>query len=85
MAQRSIPVENEIHCLGSLPMERRSQMAVGVERQPDGAVPEQVLHDLWVRPGLEQNARGRVAQVMNADVRKAGLPQGLGEGAVHFA
>jgi hypothetical protein len=67
-------IQNNIHGLGSLPMERRREMTIGVERQPDGAVPEQILHDLWVRPGLQQDARGRVAEVMHADMWKSGLP-----------
>lgn len=66
-------------------MERGREMAIGVECQPDGVVPEQVLHDLWVRPRLEQNACGRVPKVMNANVWKASLPECLGEGTVHLA
>ncbi len=76
--------EEQIHGMGSLPMKGGGQMALGVERQPDRAMPEQILNDLWVRPCLQQNARRRMAQVVDADVRKPGLSQGLGQRAVDF-
>jgi len=56
-------------------MKRRGEVAVGVQRQPNGAMPEQILDDLGVRSSLEEDARRRVAKVMDANVREAGAKQ----------
>ena len=60
-------------------MERRRQVAVGVERQPNSAVPEQVLDNLGMRSCLEEDACRGVAKVMDADVREAGAMQVPGQ------
>jgi len=59
-------------------MKGRSEVAVGVECQSDGAVAEQILDDLGVRPRLEEDACRRVAKVMDANVREAGPVAALG-------
>src|SRR6266702_1460199 len=53
------------------------EMTVGVERQPDRAMAEQLLDDLWVCPCLKEDARHRMAEVVDPNVRKAGGLQGV--------
>ena len=55
-----------------LPLERRRDVAVGVERHRHLGVPQPLLHDLGVDAGGEQQARVRVAQVVEAHPREAG-------------
>jgi hypothetical protein len=63
-------------------MKGRGKVAVGVQRQPNGAVSEQILDDLRVRACLEEDARRRVAKVMDANVREAGAVQVPGQRVV---
>lgn len=50
-------------------MQSWGHVAVGVERQADRAMAEQVLHDLWMDAPCKQMSRSRVPQVMDPDVR----------------
>lgn len=83
--QSAIRCQDEVHRLGRLPMERRSEVAMGVERQADRAVAEQVLHDLWMGAGLQEHTRRRMAKVMHADMRKPSATQCHGKRIVHLA
>jgi hypothetical protein len=55
-----------------LALERRRDVAVGVERGRDLGVPEPLLHDLRVDAGGEQEARVGVAKVVEAHPREPG-------------
>ena len=57
---------------GRVALERRHHVRVGVERQRDLRVPEALLHDLRVDALREQQARVRVAQVVEAHPRQPG-------------
>ena len=62
--------QHRVESLCCLALERRRHVAVGVERDGDLRVPEPLLHDLGVDPGGEQEARVRVAQVVEAHPRE---------------
>ena len=47
-------------------------MAVGVHRDADGAVPEAFLHDLGVLAQHQEEGRGAVPQIVEADRRQTG-------------
>lgn len=61
--------QQSIHCPRGLLMKRLREMAIGIERQGDRAVAEQILDDLRVRARREQNACRGVAQIMHTNPR----------------
>ncbi len=74
--------QHEVHGLGGLLMKRRGQVTVSVECQPDRAMAQQVLHELGMRTGLEQDAGRRMPQIVDAEVRQTGSLERSGEGVV---
>ena len=61
--------EPPVESLDCLPMERRRDVAVGVEGHGNRAVAEKILYHLRVDAGLEEDRRSSVAQVVNTDSR----------------
>ena len=61
--------EQTLHLCSGLGMYSRHHMAVGVERQGDGAVAEHLLDDLGVNAALEQLGCSGVAWVVDANPR----------------
>ena len=62
-----------------LPVERRHDMAVRVERGRDRLVTEQLLHDLGMDAGLEHDRGRRVTEIVNPNVRQSGGGQRTGQ------
>ncbi|SRR5712692_565010 len=51
------------------------EVAIGIQRQRDRTVPEQILDELWMGAGCQKDACGGVAEVMHADPWQASLGQ----------
>ena len=66
-------------------MKCRSDMAVSIECQLDGAVTEQVLDDLRVRACFQQHAGGAVSKVVYPDTGQARMMQRLRERPIDHA
>ncbi len=60
-------------------------MAVGVERQLDSAVTEEVLHHLRMRACFQQHAGGAVSKVVDPDTGQARMMQRLRERPIDHA
>lgn len=52
--------EQNFHVVGNLGMQSRRHVAIGVERQTDRAVSEQVLNDLWMDSSRKQMGGSRI-------------------------
>src|SRR5215210_7824655 len=69
-------VEGGTEALDSLAPQPWQDMAVGVERDADLALPQPLLHHLQVHPLPEHPRRVGVPQVVEADVRQVGRSWG---------
>ncbi len=65
---RSHPsLEQGVQLVGGVPLHRRQDVAVRVQRHGDLCVPQALLHHLRVDPLSEQQRRRRVPQVVEPD------------------
>ena len=71
-------LEQRLHMFGDFRVKGRSDVAIRVERERDGAVAEELLNDLRVHAPTKQ-MRGRgMPEIMNPDPRQTCLSEGTG-------
>ena len=74
------PTKGSVHAFCRLSMHRREGMSVYVESERDGSVAQPFLDDLGVHVLPQPHGRGRVTQVMEADIGDTLLYESLAEG-----
>src|SRR5260370_22673130 len=68
--------EQRLHVVRNLSVKCRSHMAIGVERQRDRTVAEELLNDLGMNAAIEQMGGGSVPEVVDPDSWECGLIEG---------
>ena len=69
--QRTLASQKTVHRRDGLLLHIGDDVGVGIQRQPDAAMPQEFTDDFGVDALLQEQRRSRMPQVVKADMRQA--------------